>query len=959
MKVRSEDSAVETQHLRELLAAHESAIEAVSHGLCRFGPDERLIFCNQLYRQIYGLAPAAAAAGAAYRDILRAVAHADATVDADALYARRIDLVRRGAAATDRLVLGDGRVIETRLRPVAGGGWVGEHEDITARLREENALREQIRMLDGAIEHMAHGLCAFDQDMQVVVRNQRYLDMYKLTREESKPGTTLLDLMRGSVRRGVHLSGVTAERMFADFKQRLIDNKEPVLRRVLADGTIVAVRHQQLTNGGWVGTYEDITALEHAWAALRDQNLRFDAALNNMSQGLCMFDADNRLIVSNARYLTMFDADTSIVKPGATLREIFEHGVARGLYQGTVDELLERRLSALAERRPAAYDQELTDGRVIAVSLSPMPDGGWVGTFEDITKRRKAEAERAAAVRELHEQYRRFDAALNNMSQGLCMLDADLRVIVCNRRYTELLGLSPEVAKPGASVREIIAHSVARGNHAPLTVDAIYRSYLDQLRGGSRISQRELADGRVIEVVHQSMPSGGWIETFEDITERRRSEAHIARMARHDSLTDLPNRLLFREKMAEGLGRVARLNESMAVLYLDLDNFKTVNDTLGHPFGDKLLCKVAERLGAAIGEQDTIARLGGDEFAILQGPSGTHEAEALARRVAAAMAEPIVIDGHEINSGLSIGIALAPDDGTSADHLMKSADLALYHAKADGRGSFRFFQAEMDAQIQARRALEIDLRRALTNGEFHLVFQPQLHLATNQLVGMEALLRWSHEERGLVSPAEFIPVAEETGLIVPLGEWVLRRACAEAARWPHSIKVAVNLSPVQFRSRGLVTMVTHALAAAGLPASRLELEITEAVLLQKDEAIVEMLHQLRTLGIRISMDDFGTGYSSLSYLRSFPFDKIKIDRSFISDLDRNPDSAAIVRAIAELGATLGIETTAEGVETPEQLDLVRRAGCTEVQGYLISKPRQAAEIQDLIARLRRDDVAAA
>jgi predicted signal transduction protein with EAL and GGDEF domain len=321
------------------------------------------------------------------------------------------------------------------------------------------------------------------------------------------------------------------------------------------------------------------------------------------------------------------------------------------------------------------------------------------------------------------------------------------------------------------------------------------------------------------------------------------------------------------------------------------------------------------------------------------------------------LASPIVIEGHEINTGLSVGIALAPSDGTAADHLMKCADLALYRAKAEGRGLFRFFEPEMDAHIQRRRALEIDLRRALSSAEFHLVYQPLLNLATNALTGMEALVRWNHPD-GDLTPAEFIPAAEETGLIVPLGEWVLRRACAEAAHWPDAIRVAVNLSPVQFRNRGLGTMITQALAAAGLPATRLEIEITEAALLQKDEMTVAMLHQLRALGVRISMDDFGTGYSSLSYLRSFPFDKIKIDRSFIADIERNGDSEAIIRAIAELGASLGIATTAEGIETPEQLELVRRAGCTEVQGYLLSRPRPAGEVLDLIAGFGRKAAAA-
>jgi diguanylate cyclase (GGDEF)-like protein len=416
--------------------------------------------------------------------------------------------------------------------------------------------------------------------------------------------------------------------------------------------------------------------------------------------------------------------------------------------------------------------------------------------------------------------------------------------------------------------------------------------------------------------------------------------------------------VLLREKMAEGLARVAQMGEAMAVFYLDLDNFKGINDTLGHPIGDKLLGTVADRIRDAVGEHDTVARLGGDEFAILQRNSSPHAAGLLARRLVEIISEPMEIDGQEINTGVSVGIAFAPNDGDAADHLMKCADLALYRAKAEGRATFRFFERDMDARIQQRRALEVDLRRALAAGEFSLAYQPQINLASNELVAMEALLRWNHAERGPVPPSEFIPLAEEMGLIIPLGEWVLRQACTEAAHWPDPIKVAVNLSPVQFRNRGLVTTVTQALAAARLAPHRLELEITEAVLLQDNDATVTMLHQLRALGVRVAMDDFGTGYSSLSYLRSFPFDKIKIDRSFIKDIERNRDSAVIIKAIAGLGASLGIETTAEGIETQEQMEIVRRAGCTEMQGYLASPPRPASDVPSLIARFRREVVAA-
>jgi diguanylate cyclase (GGDEF)-like protein/PAS domain S-box-containing protein len=435
-----------------------------------------------------------------------------------------------------------------------------------------------------------------------------------------------------------------------------------------------------------------------------------------------------------------------------------------------------------------------------------------------------------------------------------------------------------------------------------------------------------------------------------DVTERKQAEARIAHMAQHDALTGLPNRVLFHQRLDAALAQLDHRGGLLAVHCLDLDHFKSVNDTLGHPIGDDLLRVVAQRLKDNLRDCDLVARLGGDEFAVIQRDI-THPREAndLAARLIAALSANYDIQHHEVVIGASIGIALAPSDGKAADILLRNADMALYRAKADGRGTSHFFEAEMDRRIQARRVLELDLRKAFANGEFDLHYQPLVNLHTDRISGFEALLRWHHPERGMVLPGEFIAVAEEIGLIGPLGEWVLRRACTEAARWPGEIKIAVNLSPAQFRTRGVVQAVLSALAYSGLPPHRLELEITESVLLGETEANLAILHQLREIGARISMDDFGTGYSSLSYLRSFPFDKIKIDRSFVRDLEKRPDCMAIIRAVAGLGASLGISTTAEGVETREQLERLRAEGCTEAQGFLFSAPRPAADVTALLA----------
>jgi diguanylate cyclase (GGDEF)-like protein/PAS domain S-box-containing protein len=541
-----------------------------------------------------------------------------------------------------------------------------------------------------------------------------------------------------------------------------------------------------------------------------------------------------------------------------------------------------------------------------------------------------------------------LDAALANMSQGLCMFDPDGRIILFNERYQELTGLSA-AALEGHSLLDVIKSRVLPGSPEEFVAQVV--AAMREGKTNTRVI--ETTGGRTLRVIEQPRQEGGWVSTLEDITEWQKAQAQISHMARHDALTNLPNRRLFRERLEDALRRITR-GEQVAVFCLDLDRFKEVNDSLGHPVGDELLKEVARRLSECVREGDTVARLGGDEFAIVLVGSELRVAEtsALANRLSEAISAPCTIQDHQLIIGATLGISVAPDDGSDPDQLLKNADMALYRAKGDGRGSYRFFEAGMDGRAQARRFLELDLRTAISRGEFEVYYQPLLDIKTNNIICFEALLRWNHPQRGLSLPSEFISLAEETGLIIPIGDWVLRTACADAARWPRDVRVAVNISPAQFKSRNLVASVSTALSAAGLAANRLELEITESVLLQDTEATLATLHKLRALGLRISMDDFGTGYSSLSYLRSFPFDKIKIDRSFVSELAVRGDSMAIVRAVTGLGRSLGISTTAEGVETSEQLALLRSEGCNEVQGYLFSPARPAAEVDKMLSKRR-------
>ena len=544
------------------------------------------------------------------------------------------------------------------------------------------------------------------------------------------------------------------------------------------------------------------------------------------------------------------------------------------------------------------------------------------------------------------------DVALANMSRGLLLYDAANRMALSNDCFHTLSGLDRSAVHPGMTRHEILQRMMQAGHRVGTNAEALNAAFTrDPATGSTHMAELAFTGGRCIEVEQRTIAGGGAIVIFEDVTERRRNEARIAHMALHDALTSLPNRVKLGERLDAALANIGR-GVTSAVLCLDLDRFKSVNDTLGHPVGDMLLQLVAERLRACAREVDTVARLGGDEFAVVQaGAACAEDAARLAERILHTVGEPYDVAGHSIIVGVSIGIAMAPTDGTSPEQLLRNADTALGRAKIDGRGRFCFFEAEMDARLQARRAMELDLRRALAAEEFELFFQPLIDLKHDRVSGFEALLRWHHPVRGVVPPTEFIPVAEETGLIVPLGAWVLQRACAEAAGWADGLKVAVNLSPVQFRDPLLVTMVTDALTQSGLPSDRLELEITESVLLRDSDGNLAKLQALRALGVSISMDDFGTGYSSLSYLRSFPFDKIKIDRSFVSDLP-GAESGSIVRAVAGLGTSLGMVTTAEGVETAAQLVQLRIEGCTEAQGYFFSPPRPSDEIPAVLRRAR-------
>ncbi|MBR1124562.1 EAL domain-containing protein [Bradyrhizobium lablabi] len=686
---------------------------------------------------------------------------------------------------------------------------------------------------------------------------------------------------------------------------------------------------------------------------LRTQKQQLDTALNNMTQGLVLYDGSERLVLCNERFIDMFGLSRDVVKPGADARAIMHHRVATGSFEGDPDGFYNQIQRSLANGEVTTTIANSICGRWFQIVNQPLAQGGWVATIEEITERRKLEQERdrnQAFLREI----------IDHIPSQITVKDVRERRYVLVNRVAEthfgvpreaILGkTAPDLFPPRSA--EIIAADDETTLQSPEGMFKDEHVWESQAVGKRFITSRRLA------IRDKEGEARYLINIVDDVTERRRAHERIAHLAHYDPLTDLPNRVLFCEQIERELQKVSR-GEQFALLYIDVDEFKGINDSLGHHVGDELLKAVAGRLRACIRETDLIARLGGDEFAVIQtGVKNVTDVLEFVTRIYEAIRKPYQCLGHHLSTDASIGIAMAPQDGTNLDQLIKNADLAMYGAKADGRRTYRFFEPEMDASAKARLAMEQDLRQAIREGGFEIHYQPLVCLKTDSVTGCEALLRWRHAERGMISPAEFIPVLEDTGLVNELGEWVLRTACTEAAGWPDHVRLAVNVSPVQLKCEGLALKIASALASSGLPANRLELEITEAVLIHDDEAALAILHQLRAIGVRIALDDFGTGYSSLSYLKRFPFDKIKIDRCFVTDLAEMDSSAAIVQAVVNIAASRNMTTVAEGVETIEQKGVLRALGCTQMQGFLFSAARPGPEVRKLFSAARAAVVAA-
>jgi diguanylate cyclase (GGDEF)-like protein/PAS domain S-box-containing protein len=821
-----------------------------------------------------------------------------------------------------------------------------------ARLAEKTAeLEDANERIDTAINHMVQGLVMFNCAGELVVCNDSFIDIYRLPREQLKPGTTIRRVLELRRQAGTFHDEIDA---YIDELRTKMRAGEPLVKITeMTDGRTFCVTNQPTGGGAWVATHEDITERRRDEKELQRTRNMLHAVVENIPETLIVKDATSR------RYVHLNRAGQALL--GVTREEFIGKTGDEVFPDVEAEKIRKRDEEALrtGQFKVESRTIETLDGRsreVVSKRLAIRNDDDGpeyiMSVIEDVTERRRDELELQRARNMLR-------AVVENIPEMLVVKDAKTGIYVfVNRAGEELLGTTKEDLL-GKTTEEIFSKDQA---------DIILARDREALRTGQMkvdFHVTRTLDGRLRDVASKRVAIGGkdqepeyLLTVIEDVTERKRNETRIAHLAHHDPLTDLANRAALNMKLAETVDQTGAANAEFALLCVDLDRFKEVNDLYGHAAGDKVLLEIVRRMREAAGDT-FLARLGGDEFMAICLDSPTRPAAtALAERFVEAMNTDIDCDGRKVRVGMSIGIATYPADGTDMVALLRNADAALYRAKAEGRSAVRFFEADMDRMLHDRRALQADLALAVTRNELQLYYQPQARI-TGQIIGFEALLRWDHLRRGFVPPGTFIPLAEESGLIDAIGEWVLREACREAASWRKPLQIAINLSPLQLRQPELVPLVHSVLLETGLPPERLLLEITEGALMDDYSRAVSILRRLKALGIRIAMDDFGTGYSSLSYLQSFPFDKIKIDQTFIANLERSAQSAAIVRSVLGLGRSLELTTVAEGVETQAQLEVLRREGCDEMQGYLIGRPQPIAEYADMIGRTARERRAAA
>jgi diguanylate cyclase (GGDEF)-like protein/PAS domain S-box-containing protein len=908
-----------------------TAINNMSQGLLMFDSDERLVVCNERYRQMYNLSPEMAKPGATLLQLIKyRVKCGSFKGDPNEYYSQLVNEIAMGQATGKSIETPDGRTIHIVIRPMPCGGWVTTHEDITDKMRVKELIEEQALQLDAALENMSQGLCMFDANQRLIVCNKRYADLYGLNEEQTRPGTTLRAILQYRIATG--LAPDDHEGYINDRITEVSLNKPYQITNRLRNGHYVSVVHRPMADGGWVATHEDVTD-----ARRREESFRL--LFDNNPVAMWVFDRET------LRFLAVNDA--AVTQYGYS-REQFLTMTVPDIRAAQADDS-----ASFLYALPEAQNGELvgqhqrSDGAKIHVAvysrvLNYENRNARLVAIHDITERKLAEDE-------LRRTKLFLDAVIENAPLPILVKSTkDSRYTLINRATEELFGYKRDEII-GKTPHEAFSKERADGIEVPdraclLSEQPIFiRDHTVPTPKGAR-----LVTSKKVAIRGDDGKPEYLLTLIDDVTERRQAEQRITHMAHSDSLTDLPNRAAFNECLASTLRLAEAEGRSFALLCVDLDGFKKVNDVYGHTVGDSLLRHVADRL-RTIADGAFIARLGGDEFTIIADNKERSSVTTLTDRLLAAFADDFEVDGHRLRQDLSIGVATYPADGTDAEALMNNADAALYRAKTEHPGSVQFFEVKMAARLRERAELQADLKLAIEHSELRLHYQPQLKI-TGEITGFEALARWQSPKRGMVPPGEFIPIAEESSLILLIGEWVLREACREAVSWKKPLRVAVNVSPIQFRHGDLPRLVHSVLLETGLAPNRLELEITEGVLIGDFSRAVSILRRLKSLGVKIALDDFGTGYSSLSYLHAFPFDKIKIDRTFISDLETNRHSIAIVRALIGLSRSLNIPILAEGVETQAQHAFLAQEGCAEVQGYLTGRPLEIANYAGVVGR---------
>jgi diguanylate cyclase (GGDEF)-like protein/PAS domain S-box-containing protein len=809
--------------------------------------------------------------------------------------------------------------------------------DVTARRRAELLLSE-------AIEAVPDGFVIYDENDSLAVCNSAYRDAYSHSAPMLTHGVTFEQVIRYGLEQGQYPhAGTTKADREAWLVGRMARHRAPSndALQLLPNGRWMRVRERRTQSGLSVGFRTEVTDL------IRQKELLL-AVIDNFPGGISYIDHQLVIRHYNAKFKELLGFPDELFAHGeVTLRQTFEFNARRGEYgPGDPDELVAQRMALVSLHEPHQFERVRPDGRVIAVHGTPLKGGGFVTSYLDVTERKTMHDELVRASQSASEKAQQLSLTLEHMAQGLVMFDARGELSVFNTRYAQLFDLDPTQIHVGMSAIELLRHRDRSGAFRGDPAARLAEMHRRIASGQEFHATLTTPSGRHIQSITAPIPGGGWVTTHEDITERTAALERINHAAHHDALTGLDNRLSLKREIGKAIERSDHTHEPFSVMMVDLDRFKIVNDTYGHALGDEVLKQVAARMRVCVRTEDIVARLGGDEFAILYrvAPNQHADSVAIGRRLLEQISAPYVIEGKQLIIGASIGIAIAPAHGASTDELMRNADAALYHVKAVGRNALRVFDSELDAVVQARRTLEADLRSALTLGQFELFYQPVVDLQTGAVRSVEALLRWRHPVRGLVGPGEFVPLLEESGLINPVGDWVIEQACRDAIAMPGDIRMAVNVSPVQMRNRSLLGVVSPVLARTGLDPRRLDLEVTESMLLECDEALLGDLRRLRDLGTQIVLDDFGTGYSSLSYIRMFPFDKLKIDKAFVDDLGQSSEADAVICAVIGLTKSLDIISTAEGIETADQATLLRAAGCTLGQGYLFGRPVPVGEL---------------